>query len=98
MDRASVPETLFRKLFFYFFSYENEDTFTSIAKTFAFPITSQELTYFLQSYKLAFEEKHLASFLNIFRKIDSDDDSSLTAKEAKELLQAVIRLNKGLSE
>jgi hypothetical protein len=98
MDRNCIQETTFRRMFFYFFSYENEDTFQKIVKTFSFPIRAPELTYFLQSYKLAFEEKHLAPFLQIFHRADSDDDSALTAKKAKEVLAEVIRLNKNLSE
>jgi hypothetical protein len=63
-------------------------------KSFTFPITQAEHTYFLQSYKLAFEEKHLTPFLQLFDSIDKDDDSTLSAKEAKELIYALIKSNK----
>jgi len=98
LDRSCIQEPAFRRLFFYFFSYENEETFQKIVPTFSFPLRAPELTYFLQSYKLAFEEKHLAPFLRLFAKADSDDDAALSAPEAKELLLAVLRSKEELSE
>ena len=55
VDRSCIHETTFRRIFFYFFSYENEETFQKIIPTFTFPLRAAELTYFLHSYKLAFE-------------------------------------------
>jgi hypothetical protein len=54
-----------------------------ILTNFHFPIGVNEMVYFLQSYKLAFEEKHLKKFIEVFTRCDGDEDSALTAQECK---------------
>jgi hypothetical protein len=73
-----VNQQVFKRLFFYFFSYEDQEAFERVAESYKFPLPTTQLTYFLQSYKLAFEEKHLVKFISLFTKLDKDEDNAIT--------------------
>ena len=85
-----VSESQFKRIFRYFFAYEEAETLKELVEARNFPITQHEMTSFIQSYKLAFEEKHMQPFIQLFYSIDRNEDSALNLAECRILIDRLV--------